>query len=132
MRQYSKGLIKGWLGLLAAVAMAGVVQASAALLPLWQPSPEVLPVSKISQDWYQSGPVEKAECIGQFILVQKTEPAPDKPKLPPAPAAEPAKMKQADAPARHMEKYDKSIGGEPLERAGSKKLGGEVIRHKDA
>jgi hypothetical protein len=131
MRQYVKVLIRGSLGLLAGMAMAGVAQVSAALLPLWQPSPGIQPVSKFKQDWHQSGPLEKAECIRRFILAQKKEPVPEKPKLPPAPAAEPEKMKQADAPARHMEKYDKSIGGEQLERAGTKKLGGEVIRHKD-
>lgn len=131
MQQYTKVLIKGWLGLLAAMAMAGVAQASAALLPLWQPSPGILPVSAIKRDWHHSNPVEKAQYFRLLVLAQKEAPAPEKPKLPPTPAAEPEKMKQADAPARHMEKYDKSIGGEPLERAGSKKLGGEVIRHKD-
>jgi hypothetical protein len=131
MRQYGKILIRGSLGLLAAMAMAGVAQASAALLPLWQPSPGILPVREIKQDWHHSGPIEKAQCFRLLVLAQKEAPAPEKPKSPPVPAAELEKMKQADAPARQMEKYDKSIGGEQLERAGSKKLGGEVIRHKD-
>jgi hypothetical protein len=131
MRQYLKVLIKRSLGLVAAMAMAGVAQASAAFLPIWQSSPKVLSGSKIKQDWHQSGLVEKAKCNRLVLLAQKKEPAPEKLKSPPAPAPEPEKMKQADAPARQMEKFDKSIGGEQLERAGTRKLGGEVIRHKD-
>ncbi len=85
MRQYLKVLIKRSLGLVAAMAMAGVAQASAAFLPIWQSSPKVLSGSKIKQDWHQSGLVEKAKCIRLVLLAQKNEPAPEKLKSPPRP-----------------------------------------------
>ena len=130
MRQYIKILVRGLVVLVAAMAMAGVAQASAPLLPFGQPSPRIPLISK-TNNWHQNQPMEKAQCLRPILLAQKNAPAPEKPISPPAPAAEPEKMKQADAPAARMEKSYKMNRDDDFERAGTRKLGGEVIRHKD-
>ena len=87
--------------------------------------------AKVNRDWTQCGPVAKAEGGRSLLLAQKDKAAPEKLKSPATPQQNPKKMKRAAPPAPSMEKYDKSSGGEQLERAGTKKLGGEVIRNKE-
>ena len=129
MRKFARVLVRGVLGLTAAMVMAGAAQASAALCPGWQRSTGIMVTTKVNRDWTQSGPVAKAEGVRPLLLAQKDKAEPEKPKSPPSPAAEPKKMKKTGAPAPSMEKqYER---GEDLERAGTKKLGGEVIRQKE-
>jgi hypothetical protein len=131
MRQYVRMIVTGALGLTAAMVMAGAALASAALSPNWQQSAGELTTIKIERDWAQGGPVERAGSGRPMLLVQKTQSDQEKKKYPPAPAAEPRKMKRAAPPAPQPE-MDKSMKtDQDLERAGTRKLGGEVIRNKD-
>jgi hypothetical protein len=131
MLQYLKTLVRASFGLVAAMAMAAVAHASVVVLPARQPGSEILLESNTKRDLKQAGRVAKKEYDRLFLLTQKKEPVPEKPQSPPAPAAEPDKMKQPDAPAPRMEKnYEINRSGD-LERAGTRKLGGEIIRHKD-
>jgi hypothetical protein len=131
MRKYARVLVRGALGLTAAMVMAGAAQASAALFPYWQRSAEIMVTTKVKRDWTRSGPAAKGEGIRPLVLAQKNEPVPEKPKSPPAPATETRKMKRAAPPATQMERSKSIKPDEDLERAGTKKLGGEVIRNKE-
>ena len=114
---------------MAAMIMVGAAEASAALFPGWQRSAGIMATAEVNRDWTQSGPAAKAEGVRPLLLAQKDKAEPEKPKSPPTPAAEPKKMKKMGAPAPSMERqYER---GDDLERAGTKKLGGEVIRDKE-
>jgi hypothetical protein len=129
MRHFGRVLVRGMMGLTAALVMAGLSQASAALYPGGQRSAVIMAPTKINSDCTRRVTVEKAEGIRSIVLAQKNEPESEKPKSPPGSETKVKKMKRAAPPAPSMEKQ--SERGEDLERAGTRKLGGEIIRNKE-
>jgi hypothetical protein len=132
MRQYIKFFARGLSGFLLALAMAGLTQASAALLPIGSPDQRISLVAKLEKDSHVNGPADKAHCSGKIIIAQKIAPAPVKPQSPPVSKEESAISPREPASLPRMERSSKSIRPDAdLERAGTKRLGGEIIRHKD-
>ena len=131
MRQYVRVIVTGALGLTAVMVMVGGVLA--ALSPAGQQSAGALIPVKIERDWAQGFPVEQAGISRPILLAQKYQPDQEKKKYPPAPspAEEPRKMKRAAPPAPQMERSKSVKPDDDFERAGTRKLGGEVIRNKE-
>ena len=111
MRPFARVLVRGALGLTAALVMAGAAQASAALYPDWQRSAGITLTTKVNRDWTESEPVTKAEGVRSLLLAQKDKAAPEKPQPQPSPATEPKKMKKAGRPAPSMERQDRAGRG---------------------
>lgn len=107
MRKYAGVFVRGVVGLAVAALVAGPGLATA-------------------------GTGERAGGGQSLLLAQKTQPELEKPKPQPAPAPAPeaAPMRRA-APPRQLDRGKSMKVDEDLERAGTRKLGGEVIRNKD-
>jgi hypothetical protein len=109
MPHYAMVLLRGAGGFLAAALLAGMSQVPAVICSVSQGSAE------------------------PALLAQKAEAGSDQTKSPPPSPAKPRKMKKAAAPAPAQERDSSKSGGfsDELDRAGTKKIGGEVIRNKD-
>ena len=117
MRQLLKILLKGALGLTAVTVMVTTAQAA--------------PIN--DRDQVQNWPAVTASPPQAFLLAQNAEPVKAKP-APPAPSPKKARApRDMDAPSPQMERHDsKSVISDEPERAGTKKLGGQIIRSQEA
>jgi hypothetical protein len=126
MRQYGKIMIRGMLGLLAVTVMAGVVQVQAAAM-------ETRNGVEVNSVFSQTELAVRGPQAGEYLLAQTTEHRAVKPVPPPTSPAEPKKLRKRAAPPPAMERTgSKSMEmGDDLERAGTRKLGGQTIRAKE-
>jgi hypothetical protein len=120
MRQFLKILIRGALVLTAVTVMLTTVQAPAA------------PIN--DQDRVQRWSAVTAPPPGVFLLAQNPETLKEKPASPaPSPTGPRKFRKKAAPPPAQMERQDSksSVFGNDPERAGTKKLGGQIIRGQE-
>jgi hypothetical protein len=120
MRQFLKILIRGALVLTAVTVMLTTVQAQAA------------PIN--DQDQVQRWPAVTDSQPATFLLAQNAETLKQKPPSPAPSPNEPKKFrKRAAPPPAQMERQDSKspVFGDDPERAGTKKLGGQIIRGQE-
>jgi hypothetical protein len=138
MWQYTEVILRGALGLLAAMVVVGVVPAQAAIAPAGRGGDGVLEnrgAVAVARDWVQRWPAAERVDLRGSMLAQK-EATKEEKLAPPAPAPAPAPRrmrKMGTPPAEQMERDgSKSMGiGDEPERVGTKKLGGQTIRAKE-
>lgn len=125
IRKYGEIILTGALVWLAAVVMVGVVQVQAVT------SPGGRGVDG-DGEWVQ-GTAGQGSQLGVYLVAQKTEKKEVKPAAPAPAPEEPQIHRKRAAPPAQMEREDgKSAGfGDEMERAGTKKLGGQPIRAKE-
>lgn len=128
MKQHVKAILGGALGVLMAVGLAGPIQVQA-----WAIESEVgAGINTVLAQKVLSG---KGQLPGEFVLAEATTSKAVKPAPPAAPEAPKVKrMRKMGAPPPPAMERDSSKSmemGDDLERAGTKKLGGQTIRAKE-
>ena len=137
MRQFLRILSLSGLTLTALLVLGVAVQAPAAPPPdRWVGQPSRLTQAGVTGQgyWVQRLLVKRAVPPGAFLLAQQPETLKQKPAAPAPSSNEPRKFrKKAAPPPAPMERQDSKspVFGDDPERAGTKKLGGQIIRGQE-